>query len=240
MIPLRDANPTRRTPVVTLGLVIACFVVFAWELGLSASGGESALDTFITTWGVVPAELTAAWGRGDYLSQETATLVTSQFLHGGWAHLLFNMLYLWIFGNNVEDRFGRVGFLAFYLFGGALAGLSQVAIDPTSTVPTIGASGAIAATLGAYFILFPRARVTSLVFLGFFYQLIDIPAVIVLGFWFVLQLIDGVASLGMIQTGGGVAFFAHIGGFVVGAIIARIVLSVGGRMDRSSDPRAVG
>ena len=110
------------------------------------------------------------------------------------------MLYLWIFGNNVEDRFGRAGFLGFYLLGGALAGLTQVAIDPTSTVPTIGASGAIAATLGAYFVLFPRARVTSLVFLGFFYQLIDVPAIIVLGFWFVLQLIDGLTSLGAIQS----------------------------------------
>ena len=181
MIPLRDANPTRRTPLVTVSLIVACFVVFAAELGLMASGGEAALDAFITRWGVVPADLTAAWARGDYLSRETATLVTSQFLHGGWFHLLGNMLYLWIFGNNVEDRFGRAGFLGFYLLGGALAGLTQVAIDPTSTVPTIGASGAIAATLGAYFVLFPRARVTSLVFLGFFYQLIDVPAVIVLG-----------------------------------------------------------
>ena len=181
-----------------------------------ASGGELALDQFITKWGVVPADLVAAWNHGDYLSRETATLVTSQFLHGSWLHLLGNMLYLWIFGNNVEDRFGRLGFLAFYLFGGALAGLSQVAIDPTSTVPTIGASGAIAATLGAYFVLFPRARVTSLVFLGFFYQLIDVPAIIVLGFWFVLQLIDGLTQLGAIQAGGGVAFYAHIGGFVVG------------------------
>ena len=240
MIPLRDANPTRRTPVVTLGLVIACFVAFAWELGLTASGGESALGAFITEWGVVPAELTATWARGEYVSQETATLVTSQFLHGGWAHLLFNMLYLWIFGNNVEDRFGRLGFLGFYLFGGALAGLSQVAIDPSSTIPTIGASGAVAATLGAYFVLFPRARVTSLVFLGFFYQLIDVPAVIVLGFWFVLQLIDGLTSLGVLETSGGVAFFAHIGGFVAGALMARIAISLGGRIGRSGDARAVG
>jgi membrane associated rhomboid family serine protease len=240
MIPLRDANPTRRTPVVTLGIIVACFVVFAWELGLSASGGQAALDAFITEWGVVPADLTAAWARGDYLSHQTATLVTSQFLHGGWAHILFNLLYLWIFGNNVEDRFGRPGFLGFYLLGGALAGLSQVAIDPTSTVPTIGASGAIAATLGAYFVLFPRARVTSLVFLGFFYQLIDVPAIIVLGFWFVLQLLDGLTSLGMVQTGGGVAFFAHIGGFVVGAVMARLAIAIGGRMGRSADPRAVG
>ena len=225
----------------TLALVVACFAAFAWELGLLASGGDPALDPFITRWGVVPADLTAAWGRGDYLSIETATLVSSQFLHGGWFHLLGNMLYLWIFGNNVEDRFGRLGFLGFYLLGGALAGLSQVATDPTSTVPTIGASGAIAATLGAYFVLFPRARVTSLVFLGFFYQLIDVPAVIVLGFWFVLQLIEGLTSLGAVQTGGGgVAFFAHIGGFVVGAVIARLVILVSPRMRGSATPPAVG
>ena len=239
MIPLRDANPTRRTPHVTLALIVACFVAFAGELGILASGGEAALEAFITTWGVVPAELVAAWSRGDYLSQETATLITSQFLHGGWFHLLGNMLYLWIFGNNVEDRFGRLGFLGFYLLGGALAGLSQVAIDPTSTIPTIGASGAIAATLGAYFVLFPRARVTSLVFLGFFYQLIDVPAVIVLGFWFVLQLIDGLTSLGMVQTGG-VAFFAHIGGFVAGALVARALMVVAPRVRGPVTPPAVG
>jgi membrane associated rhomboid family serine protease len=218
--------------LVTLGLVIACFVGFAWELGLMASGGEAALEDFISKWGVVPADLTAAWGRGDYVSQQTATLITSQFLHGGWFHLFGNMLYLWIFGNNVEDRFGRVGFLVFYLAGGVLAGLSQVAIDPASTIPTIGASGAIAAVLGAYFVLFPRARVTSLVFLGFFYQLIDVPAIIVLGFWFVLQVIDGLASVGVTQTGG-VAVFAHIGGFVAGALAARIIVTWSTRRRRS-------
>src|SRR3954454_12379297 len=156
MIPLRDANPTRQTPFVTLALIVACFVVFAWELGLLASGGETAIEDFVGHWGVVPADLTAAWSNGDYVSQQTATLITSQFLHGGWFHLLGNMLYLWIFGNNVEDRFGRVGFLVFYLAGGVLAGLSQVAIDPGSAIPTIGASGAIAAVLGAYLVFFPR------------------------------------------------------------------------------------
>jgi membrane associated rhomboid family serine protease len=240
VIPLRDANPTRRTPLVTLSIVIACLVAYAWELGLMASGGEAALDAFITRWGVVPADLVAAWSRGDYLSLATLTLVTSLFLHGSWLHLLGNMLYLWIFGNNVEDRFGRTGFLLFYLFGGAFAGLSQVAIDPTSTIPTIGASGAIAATLGAYFVLFPRARVTSLVFLGFFYQLIDVPAIIVLGFWFVLQLIDGLTALGVVQTGGSVAFFAHIGGFVVGAVVARVAVAIAARMRRPATPPAVG
>jgi membrane associated rhomboid family serine protease len=166
--------------------------------------------------------------------------VTSQFLHGGWLHLGGNMLYLWIFGNNVEDRFGRTRFLAFYLLGGILAALSQVAIDPSSPVPTIGASGAIAATLGAYLVLFPRARVTTLVFLGFFYQLIDVPAIAVLGFWFVLQLVDGLTSLGSVQTGGGVAFFAHIGGFVFGAVLARVAMSRSARVGGPSTPPAVG
>ena len=240
MIPLRDANPTRRTPWVTLAIVIACVIAFAWELGLMLSGGQTALDDLLAMWGVVPADLTAAWNHGDYLSRESATLVTSQFLHGGWLHLGGNMLYLWIFGNNVEDRFGRVRFLLFYLLGGVVAGLSQVAIDPTSPVPTIGASGAIAATLGAYLVLFPRARVTTLVFLGFFYQLIDIPAIVVLGFWFVLQLVEGLTSLGSVQGGGGVAFFAHIGGFVFGAVLARVAMSRSSRAGGPSTPLAVG
>jgi rhomboid family protein len=223
MIPLRDANPTRRTPLATLALIVACLLVWAYELTLLSTTGSSALDAFITRWGVVPAELTAAWSAGDWISQETATLVTSQFLHGGWLHVLGNLLFLWIFGNNIEDRLGRLLFLVFYLGGGVVAGLTQVLIDPSSTVPTIGASGAIAATLGAYLVLFPRARITSLVFLGFFYQLIDVPAVIVLVFWIALQVIDGLASLGVTDTGGGVAFFAHIGGFAFGALVALLV-----------------
>jgi membrane associated rhomboid family serine protease len=240
VIPLRDANPTRRTPVVTIGVVIACFIVFAYELGLLASAGDAALETFVTQWGIVPADLTAAWGRGDFLSVETATLITSQFLHGGWLHLLGNLLYLWIFANNVEDRFGRPVFLVFYLAGGVAAGLAQVAVAPSSTIPTIGASGAIAATLGAYLVLFPRARITSLVFLGFFYQLIAVPAVLVLGFWFVLQIIDGFASIGMVETSGGVAFFAHIGGFVAGALVARVLAGVLDRPGRPPAPATVG
>ncbi len=223
MIPLRDANPTRRTPILTLALIVGCFVVFGYELGRLADGGMEGLDRFVTEWGVVPAELVAAWTAGSFLSIETLTLITSQFLHGGWLHLLGNMLFLWIFGNNIEDRFGRLRFLLFYLAGGVAAGLAQVAIDPESTIPTVGASGAIAATLGAYLVLYPRARITSLVFLGFFYQLINVPAVVVLAFWFVLQLVDGIASLGVTEATGGVAFFAHIGGFVFGAALAILV-----------------
>jgi len=157
------------------------------------------------------------------------------------------MLYLWIFGNNVEDAFGRLRFLAFYLAGGAIAGLAQVAITPASNIPTIGASGAIAGILGAYLVLDPRARITSLVFLGFFYQLIDVPAVLVLIFWFVLQLIDGFASLGMTDVTGGVAVFAHIGGFVFGVLVAFLVRTFGRRRagggavpDRRWPPATVG
>jgi membrane associated rhomboid family serine protease len=237
VIPLRDANPTSRTPVVTLGLIAACVAVFAYQLTLTASGGEDALGRFVARWGIVPVELVRALSSGQLVSQETFTLVTSQFLHGGWLHIAGNMLFLWIFGNNVEDRFGRAAFLVFYLVGGILAGLSQVAIGPDSPVPTIGASGAIAATLGAYLVLFPGARVTTAVFLVFFYQLIDVPAVIVLAFWFVLQLLDGLASLGVSATtaSGGVAIFAHIGGFVFGAVVALLVRGLGG--DRSAGRR---
>jgi membrane associated rhomboid family serine protease len=238
VIPLRDANPTRRTPVVTIGLVVACLVVFAWELGLLASGGVDALDGFVQRWGVVPVDLTRDAATGDVLTLTTLTLITSQFLHGGWLHLLGNLLYLWIFGNNIEDRFGRLGFLAFYLAGGVVAALAQVWTDPDSAVPMIGASGAIAATLGAYLVLFPRARITSLVFLGFFYQLIDVPAIIVLAFWFVLQLIDGLASLGAVDVG--VAFFAHIGGFVFGAAIGLLVKAGTGRRRTGAGDAAVG
>ncbi len=226
MIPLRDANPTRHTALVTIAIVVACCIAYGWELGLLARG-DAAFELAVTEWGVVPGRLTAAWGRGEILSGESVTLLSSQFLHGGWLHLLGNLLYLSIFGNNVEDRFGRVGFLLFYLAGGVVAGLAHVAIDPGSTIPTIGASGAIAATLGAYLVLFPGARVTSLVFLGFFIQLVRIPAVIVLGLWFVLQLVDGIGSLGVVQ-GGGVAFFAHIGGFAFGAAVAWLITLRGG------------
>lgn len=239
MIPLRDRNPTRHTPVITLGLVAACFAVFAYELSLSFSGGDAALDGFFDQWGAVPSRVSESLAAGELISSGTAGLFSSIFLHGGWLHILGNMLYLWIFGNNVEDRLGRLPFLAFYLVGGLAAGLTQVWIDPSSSIPLVGASGAIAATLGAYVALFPGARVLSLVFLGFFYQLLEIPALIVLGFWFVLQLIDGVASLGGQTAGGGVAFFAHIGGFVVGLVIGLVIRLMSGARSRSL-PGAMG
>jgi membrane associated rhomboid family serine protease len=221
VIPLRDANPTRRLPVVTLALIALCGIAFAWELAILARGGEDALARMIDDHGAVPAALAAAVGRGDLLSAPVLAVFTSMFLHAGWLHLLGNLLYLWIFGNNVEDRMGRPLFLGFYLLGGVAAVAGQTLIDPTSDMPMIGASGAISAALGAYLVLYPRARIQSLVFLGFFYQLIAVPAVIVLGFWFVLQVIDGIGSIGATTAaGGGVAFFAHIGGFVMGALVA--------------------
>ena len=228
MIPLYDRNPTRRFPIVTASLIAACFVAFLYELSLTmGGGGDAALGSFFDTWGAVPSKITASIDAGNYVSQATLGIVTSIFLHGGWLHILGNMLYLWIFGNNVEDRLGRVGFLLFYLLGGIIAALTQVAIDPQSTQPLVGASGAIAAALGAYIVLFPGARILSLVFLGFFYQLLNVPALIILGFWFVLQLISGFGSLGGDTASGGVAFFAHIGGFAFGMVVG-VLVRVGG------------
>jgi membrane associated rhomboid family serine protease len=219
MIPLRDRNPTRNFPVVTVALIAICFAVFAYELTLTATGGDAALERFFLTWGAVPARITASVDAGHLFSPATLGLVTSQFLHGGWIHILGNMLYLWIFGNNVEDRLGRVRFLLFYLVGGVIAGLTQLAIDPSSEQPLVGASGAIAAALGAYLILFPGARILTFLILGFFFQLIEVPALIILGFWFVLQLLNGAVSIGGSSAEGGVAFFAHIGGFVFGMVV---------------------
>jgi membrane associated rhomboid family serine protease len=240
VIPLRDANPTRRAPVITIGIIAACFVAFAYELGTQSSGGDAALNTLFETYGLVPATAVAqvkAGGAGALVGLAIVPIVTSMFLHGGWIHLIGNMIYLWIFGNNIEDRFGRVGFLVFYLAGGAAAAVTQVWIDPTSTVPIIGASGAIAAVLGAYLVLFPRAKVLSLVFLGFFYQLLEVPALLILGFWFFLQLIDGLASLGAGASNGGVALFEHIGGFLTGVAVGVVIRAIGAsRTSRPTGP----
>ena len=221
MIPLRDANPIRRTPIVTIGLIVACVVAFAYSLGAETNGGPSGVERLFFEFGLIPAQLLAEWDAGRAPGEETLTVFSSMFLHANLLHLGGNMLYLWIFGNNIEDRFGRLAFIVFYLLGGVAAAASQVAIEPASEVPMIGASGAVSAVLGAYLVLFPRARILSLVFLGFFYQLIEVPALVVLGLWFLLQLIDGIGSLGLAGAeGGGVAFFAHIGGFIAGVVLA--------------------
>jgi membrane associated rhomboid family serine protease len=235
VIPLRDRNPTRRTPFVTLAVIAACIGVFLLELSVSASGGDAALERFFEQWGAVPSHISAAVRTGDLGSQAIVGIFTSMFLHGGWLHLFGNLLFLWIFGNNVEDRLGSAAFALFYVAGGVAAALAQVVIDPTSDAPLVGASGAIAAALGAYIVLFPGARILSLVFLGFFYQLLEVPAVIVLGYWFVLQLVSGVASLGAETAGGGVAFFAHIGGFVMGVVVGLVLRASRGPRSRAID-----
>jgi membrane associated rhomboid family serine protease len=206
MIPLRDINPTRRFPLVTISLIVINALVFLYELSL----GDRGLYDLIMTAGVIPYQVTNQMGPG-----VARDLITSMFLHGGWMHLLSNMLYLWIFGNNIEDVLGPIRFTVFYLLCGILASLAQVYTGPNVQTPTIGASGAIAGVLGAYVVMFPNARVQSIVFLFYFIRFVEIPAVIVLGFWFVLQFFNGLASLSVPQTGG-IAYFAHIGGFVAG------------------------
>jgi rhomboid family protein len=202
MFPVSDVIPSRTTPYVTVGLMILNALVFLYELQLT----RPELQLFALIFGVVPAHF--SW----------PTLFTSMFLHEGWLHLLGNMLYLWIFGDNVEDRLGHFGYLVFYLACGAMAALGQVAVSTGSMIPMIGASGAIAGVMGAYFVLYPHSRVLTVVFLVFFMDMIEIPAIFFLGIWFVKELFSGVGSLGAQSLTGGVAFWAHVVGFAVGAL----------------------
>jgi membrane associated rhomboid family serine protease len=212
LIPLKDDNPTRIVPFVTIGLIAANLFVFVFELTLPPEG----LKAFVASMGVVPAELTRLILHDPRrLPHAGTTLLTAMFVHGGIMHVAMNMLYLWIFGNNIEEVMGHGRYLAFYLVCGLVASLCQVAVAPGSTVPMIGASGAISGVLGAYLIMFPAARVLTLVFFIFLIRVVPIPAVIVLGFWFLLQLL----SAGPAGAGGGVAVFAHIGGFVAGVVL---------------------
>lgn len=226
MVPIRDDNPTQITPFVTYGLIITNVLVFVYELTLN----ERELTQFLFTWAVVPRELTESLaGQLTYQPPvpEWMTLFTSQFLHGGFLHILGNMLFLWIFGNNVEDRLGHVKFLIFYLACGALAALTQWFFSAYSTVPSLGASGAIAGVMGAYILRFPKARVLTLVPLGIILLPINIPAFAFLGIWFVQQALYGVASLNAPMNigmeGGGIAYWAHAGGFIFGAILGPIL-----------------
>jgi membrane associated rhomboid family serine protease len=208
MLPLRDLNPSRSTPVAVYALIATCVAVFLYTVGLES---EAARTAFFLRYGAVPAEVTAGLAGAP-------GLLTSMFLHGSWMHLGGNMLYLWVFGDNVEDAMGHGRFLVFYLLSGVLAGLTHVATQPTSPVPLVGASGAIAAVLGAYLVLYPRASILSLVVLGVFIRFVELPALLVLSLWFLLQLVQGMAALGApgVTT---VAWWAHIGGFVVGVAL---------------------
>jgi membrane associated rhomboid family serine protease len=211
MIPLRDDNPTQSVPVVTRTLIVLNAVAFFFELSL---GG--AINVFVQWWGLVPLRFAYAFGGAEPLVPTLATAFTSMFLHGGWIHLLGNLWFLWIFGDNVEDRLGHWRFLLFYLAGGLAAAAAHLLLNLGSAVPTVGASGAIAAVLGAYAVMFPRARVVTLVPIFFFFQVIALPAMLVLGLWFVVQIFTGTLSIG---AGGGVAWWAHIGGFLFGAAV---------------------
>ncbi|HUM15925.1 MAG TPA: rhomboid family intramembrane serine protease [Candidatus Nitrosotalea sp.] len=215
MFPLKDDNPSRTTPVVTIGLIILNGLVFIYQLSLELGGPEGARagESFIREFGLVPCRLTGSCLGPSDLPSPVLTIFTSMFMHGGLFHVGGNMLYLGIFGNNVEDTLGHLRYLVFYLASGLAAALTQVAVGPGSDLPMVGASGAVSGVLGAYLLLFPNAHVTTLIILGFFFRVVRVPALFVLGFWIVLQVLNGLGSFG---ASGGVAFFAHIGGFVAG------------------------
>jgi len=211
MIPIKDQIPTRRVPVVNYLLILANILVFAWQW--MAGPNQEAL---VYQYAMIPGNLTSGLDLGD-----VTDIFTSMFMHAGLLHLGGNMLYLWIFGDNVEDSMGKGMYLVFYLVGGVVASLTHVLTNLTSQIPTVGASGAIAAVLGAYLVLYPQSKVLTLIPLGFLTRLTLIPAAIVLGLWFVLQLFSGVLSMGGPDVGG-TAFWAHIGGFVVGVVLAKL------------------
>lgn len=244
MIPIRDANPTHRVPWVTLALIAAnlaaflfwqptfadqarqqgffyCNAAIPWEISHGtnlAAGGAPARQAIERDLGPGAGDAVQTYVQRRCPGKSwLASIFVAMFLHGGWLHIAGNMLFLWIFGNNVEDRLGRLTFVAFYLLGGVAAMLLQLAIGPDSTIPTVGASGAIAAVLGAYLVLFPHARVTTLV-IFFFITVVEVPAGFLLLAWFVLQFFSGVGQLGT-HVAGGVAYWAHVGGFVFGAAV---------------------
>jgi membrane associated rhomboid family serine protease len=235
MIPISDDNPTLRFPIVTVALLVLLGAVWIFVQG--AGFNAEVLAASVCNWGLVPGELTglAKVGTGVPLGEHVACLVdddprniltplTSMFMHGGWLHLLGNGLYLWVFGNNVEDSMGRLRFIVFYLLCGLAAAATQIAVGPASPLPMVGASGAIAGVLGAYLILYPRARVNLLVFLFIFIRVIPVPAWVILLVWFGMQLLSGLPQLSSVQTAvsAGVAVWAHIGGFVAGVVLVRL------------------
>ncbi len=219
MFPLKDDIPSETTPFVTIGLIALNILVFLYQASLQFAPEAAAARTaqaFVTEFGVVPCRLAGQCATAIDFPSPLATVFTSMFLHGGLFHVLGNMLYLWIFGDNVEDTLGHGRFLFFYLAAGVAAVAAQTLVNPASRTPMIGASGAVSGVLGAYLILFPRARVLTVLVLGFFVRLVRIPAMIVLGFWIVVQVVQGLGVLGR-GVEGGVAWFAHVGGFIAGA-----------------------
>ncbi|ACK72542.1 Rhomboid family protein [Gloeothece citriformis PCC 7424] len=225
MVPLRDENPTELTPYVTIGLIIVNVLVFINEISLS----PPQLEQFFQLFAVIPEQLTGSF-FGVAINQpipEWLTLFTSQFLHAGFLHIIGNMLFLWIFGNNVEDKLGHVKYLIFYLSCGVLASLTQWYFSPFSSIPSLGASGAIAGVMGAYILKFPQAEVITLIPLGFFFWTVRIPAIFFLGFWFIQQAFNGFSSLRVPASvgmeNGGIAYWAHAGGFIFGVILGPVL-----------------
>ncbi len=216
MIPIRDEIKTHRTPIVNYVLILVNVVVFllTYVLNTNPEGVYSQFAFF-------PNEIRQGLDLGD-----VRNILTSMFMHAGWVHLLGNMLYLWIFGDNIEDRLGHINYLIFYLAGGVFAAFAHYLTNPTSTIPTVGASGAIAAVLGAYLVFYPQSRVYTFIPIGFFARLTLVPAVVVLGLWFILQLFSGVGSLGLGDQGG-TAYWAHIGGFVFGLLVGLLFRNSG-------------
>lgn len=230
MFPYKDENPTVLTPFVTVGIII--FTAVVWVVAQGA-GTYPALGSSVCEFGVIPGELlgrlpeTVSVPIGPGMecrvgaSPAWHTVVTSIFLHGGWFHLIGNMWFLWVFGNNVEDSMGHGRFVAFYLLTGVLAALAQVFVSPTSPIPMVGASGAISGIMGGYLVLYPLVRIHMLVFFGFFVTTITVPAYLMLVYWAFIQFVSGLFSLG-VEDRGGVAFMAHLGGFVVGVILIKL------------------
>ena len=208
MIPIRDEIKTHRTPLVNYVLILINVAVFLWAYVLNANP-----EAVYSEFALFPYEIREGLDLGDMRD-----ILTSMFMHAGWFHLLGNMLYLWIFGDNIEDRLGHLNYLLFYLAGGVFAAFAHYFTNPTSVIPTVGASGAIAAVLGAYLVIYPQSRVYTFIPIGFFARLRLVPAVVVLTLWFIMQLFSGVGSLGMGDQGG-TAYWAHIGGFVFGLLV---------------------
>jgi rhomboid family protein len=211
LIPLRDKNPTRTVPVLNIALIVLNVIVFLYQLSLG-----SGVEELYYRFGVIPHNVSASFAQGSIVAA-ALPLFSSMFLHGGFLHLGGNMLYLWIFGDNVEDKLGHGRYLVFYLLCGLISALAHVVSDPGSMTPTIGASGAISGVLGAYLLMFPRARVITIIPVFVFLQIAELPAFVVLGFWFIMQFLYGLVSLGS-QTvdSGGIAWWAHVGGFAAG------------------------
>lgn len=216
MIPYKDDNPTQTTPFVTVGIIVLNCLIYLWQIMTPQNQAH-----FAFFYGAIPHNIITF--QGDQPIHPALTVFSSMFLHGGFLHLAGNMLYLWIFGNNIEDALGHGKFILFYLFSGVVAAYSHAITETNSMIPMIGASGAVSGILGAYLVLYPQARVYTILFFFIFWQIVRIPAVVVIGFWVIIQLINGIVSKGMLQQGG-VAWFAHLGGFLAGFLTIKLWL----------------